>query len=495
MLEAISMALSAVFTPVGVVVIILGTIAGLIFGVLPGLGGIVAVAVLMPFTFGMEPMVAMLFLAAVMGAVPFGGSIPAILINTPGTAPNAATCFDGYPMARRGESKRALGISAVASGLGAIFGLVILVAFFPVVRQLVLAFGPPEFFMLVLIGLATVALAAKGNLLKGLVAGGTGVLLSLIGYSSVFGILRFTGKSEYLWDGIELVPFVVGIFALSEVINYTLRGGKITAMATSTAGSVWQGAKDVFRHKLTFLRSSAIGTGIGIIPGVGGTAANFISYVVAKTSSRTPEIFGTGTPEGVIASESSNNAKDGGALLPTVGFGIPGSGEMAVLLGAFILHGLQPGPMLVREHPEIVFALLLGILLSNILASSFGLLMANQLARVSMLDVRFIAPIVTVLCFVGAYAIRGNIWDVLMALGCGIFGYAMLKSGFPIVCLVIGFVLGVLAERAFHQSLMMSYGSYMIFFSRPASLLLFIVLIVVLFFPFINMIVKRRKSE
>jgi len=492
MIEAFVAAVSAVGNIYSIGFVFLGCSIGLLFGAVPGLGGVTALALVLPLTFGMDPLVAMIFYAAVMGAVPFGGSISAILLNTPGTAPNAATCLDGHPMSRRGEGNKALGISATASGLGALFGVAVLLVLLPVVRKIVLLFGPPEFLMLVLVGLATVALAARGNLLRGLMSGGIGILISLIGYSLVFGNLRFDFGSDYLFDGIELVPFLIGIFAVSELINYTLKGGKIAAEKVSLAGSVLDGVKEVFRHKICFFRSSAIGTCIGIIPGVGGTAANFIAYITAKESSKHPETFGTGDPEGVVAAESANNAKDGGALLPTVGFGIPGSAEMAVLLGGFILHGLAPGPMLIKEHLDIVFALLVGLVLSNVIASTLGLFTANYLARVTLVDIRYITPVVLVLCFVGSYVLRGDILDVLLALVSGIFGYGLLKFGFSPVCLIIGFILGDLAERAFHQSLMISRGSYMIFFNRTAAVVLLCCLVLVLVVPFIKVRSGRK---
>jgi len=492
MFAAFVEALGYLINPSTLGYVFIGTTAGLIFGVLPGLGGVAALAILLPLTYGMKPMVAMFFLASVMGAVPFGGSITAILLNTPGTPMNAATCLDGHPMARKGEARKALGIAATASGLGALFGILILLAILPAVRRIILLFGPPEFFVLILFGLATVALAAKGSFLKGLVAGGIGILLSLVGYSEVFGGLRFTYGSEYLWDGFSLVPVLVGIFAVGELINYAMRGGTIAAVKTSSSGRILDGVKEVLRHKACFLRSSAIGTIIGIIPGVGGTAANFIAYIVAKQRASDPESFGTGNPEGVVASEAANNAKDGGALLPTVGFGIPGSAEMAILLGAFILHGLTPGPMLVKEHLDIVLALILGLVTSNIIASTLGLLTANGLARITRVNVKYIVPIVLAFCFVGAYAMREDIWDVLVTLVFGFFGYGMIRHGFSQVCLVIGFVLGVLAEKSFHQSLMMAYGSYSIFFSRPISLFLILLLLFLIIVPFIR---KRMTSR
>ncbi len=495
MLEAFIQALKYLLRGDTIILILLGNIIGLVFGALPGLGGVIALAIILPFTFGMDPMVAFFFLSAIMGSIAFGGSISAILLNTPGTAPNAATCLDGYPMACKGEARKALGISATASGLGAIFGIIVLALLIPIVRSIVMLFGPPEFFMLVLFGLITVAFAAKGNLLNGLFAGGVGILLSLIGYSPVFGILRFEMGSEYLWDGIEMIPFMIGIFAISELINYSIKGGKIAGEEQVVTGKMFDGVKEVFRHKACFFQSSVIGVVIGIIPGVGGTVANFIAYIAAMHTSDNPETFGTGNPAGIIASEASNDAKDGGALLPTVGFGIPGSAEMAVLLGGFILHGLEVGPLLIRERLDIVFALLLGLLISNILASTFGLLMSKYLAKLTYINIYYIVPIVAVLCFVGAYVLRENIWDVVLALVAGVFGYFMMKFGFPNICLVIGFILGVLAEKAFHQSLMMSYGNYGVFFTRTITLIILGLIILVLALPFITGFRKGRKSE
>ena len=274
MFEAFHMALNHVLVPMNIGYIFLGSFIGLLFGILPGLGGVIALALALPFSFGMEPHAAMLFFSAIMGSIAFGGSVTAILLNTPGTAPNAATCLDGYPMAQQGQGKKALGISATACGLGAIFGLIVLILLIPLVRMIVLMFGPPEFFWMIIFGLITVALAAKGSFFKGITAGGIGILLSLIGFSPVFGVLRFSfGSKFYLWDGVELISLVIGLFALSEVINYYSKGGTIAPTDTSRGGRVLDGVKEVFRHKRCFFRSSAIGVIVGIIPGVGGTVA------------------------------------------------------------------------------------------------------------------------------------------------------------------------------------------------------------------------------
>jgi putative tricarboxylic transport membrane protein len=494
MFEAFTDALRYLTNPLTITYIVLGNITGLIFGVLPGLGGAAALAILLPLTYGLDPMVAMFFLASIMGAVPFGGSISAILLNTPGTAVNAATCLDGHPMARKGEAKKALEIAATASGLGALFGIIVLIVILPIVRKVILMFGPPELFVLLLFGLATVALAATGSFLKGLAAGGIGILLSLVGYSAVLGDLRFTFGSEHLWDGFSLVPVLVGIFAVGELIHYALRGGTIASREAVFSGRSFEGIKEVFRQKKNLLRSSTIGTLIGIIPGIGGAAANFVAYIEAKRRSQHPETFGSGNPEGVVATESANNAKDGGALLPTLGLGIPGSVQTAVLLGAFVLHGLTPGPLLVKDHLDIVLALVLGLVVSSLLASIFGLLTAHFLAGITKIKIHYIVPIVLTFCFVGSYAMRESIWDVLVTLVFGFFGYGMVRHGYSKICLAIGFILGAYVERSFHQSLMMSYGSYRIFLERPITLILIILFVIMLIFPFIKKKIALRNN-
>jgi putative tricarboxylic transport membrane protein len=479
-----------------ILLICLGTVVGLVFGAMPGIGPIQAMVLALPFTFGMDPMWAMFFFTGIMGAVAFAGSISAILFNIPGTAVNAATCFDGHPMARRGEAGKALGISATASGLGALFGLLVLVLLIPLVRVIVMAFGPPEFFMFILFGLMMVTFASQGNMIKGLATAGVGILISLIGFGEVTAVLRFNfGSANYLWDGIQLVPFLIGIFAFGELIRYAVRGGTVAQVETKVVGGVREalsGAREVFRYFPCFLRSSVIGVLIGILPGIGGAVSNFVSYVIAMQSSKHRDKFGTGHPEGIIASEAANDSKDGGALLPTIAFAIPGSAEMAVLLGIFILFGMAPGPFFIREHADIIWALILGLFISNVLTSTFGLLGARYLARLTFVPVYYLIPVIFSLGLAGTYVLRENIWDVVVAMLAGVVGWALVRFGFPLLPLVIGYVLGRLAEKAFLQSLQMSYGDYSIFFTRPLSLVLFVLIVVIFLF---TMLRKERKGE
>lgn len=468
--------------------VIVGTLIGVVFGAVPGLGGVIALALLIPITFGMEPTAAMILFGATLGGVSQGGSISAILINVPGTAPNAATIFDGYPMTRQGRAGEALGISSMASALGAIFGLFILVLMLPVARRLILAFSPPEFFWLAVLGLTVIAVTSRGRLLKGLVAGGVGLMLSFIGINIVTGFYRYGFGTLYLWDGLQLVPALIGIFAVAEVIDQATKGGVIASeeQSVESRGGVFRGAMTVLRHPVSFLRASATGMLIGMVPGVGGTVANFIAYMQALQTADDPESFGQGNPIGVIASEAANDSKDGGALLPTILFGIPGSAAMTVLLGGFILHGLNPGRQLLNEGLPVLFTLIFALLFSNVISSLLVLGMADWVAKITRVKVTLIIPAILVVSLVGSFAIRNSLGDVMVTLLFGFVGYAMLTYDFSRIALVIALILGPIAERAFLQSRMISDVGYLIFVTRPISLILIVLTVLTLLLPFIR---------
>lgn len=479
MFEAFADALVRMFEPASMAAIFFGMAVGVVFGIIPGLGSVIAMTLLLPFTFGWDPILAMYAFAGIMGTASTGGAVPAILLNTPGTIANVCTTFDGYPMAQKGEGGRALGLAASASGLGTLFSILVLAALLPLAKLMILAFGAPDVFWLIIVGLLAVTFASRQNMAKGIAAGGVGILIALIGFSPVFGKLRFSLGSEYLWDGIEVVPLAVGFFALSELIAYTSRGGSIAQKDNVEVGvrQLLQGAKEVFKFPGILLRGSVIGTVIGAIPGAGGAVSNFLSYTSAKQSSKTPELFGTGYAGGIVASEAANDAKDGGILLPTLTFGIPGNGEMVILMGAFVLHGIQPGRDLLVNRLDVVWAIILGVVGAQILTTIVILAAGGYLARIATVPVRYIAPFVAVLSFIGVYAVRSNIWDVLLAVVAAIAGFGLRKAGFPIITLVIGFVLGELAEKSFVQSLQISGGSYSVFFSRPVSIILILLIV------------------
>ena len=497
MLESILGAVDLLFTARGVLYLMLGTCVGLIFGAIPGLGGTTAIALLIPLTFGMEPYEAITLMGGVMGSVAFGGSVSAILLNTPGIAPNAATCFDGYPLAQQGKAGTAIGAAATASSLGGLIGVCILVAVIPIAKEIVLLFAPPEFFMLAIMGLSAIALSTGGKFLRGLVAGALGLALAFVGYNDVSGGLRFTMGFEYMWDGIPLVPALTGLFALSEMINLSIKGG-IVASAGGAAvriSRVQDGIKAVFTHYRVLLRGSAIGAFIGAIPGVGGTVASFLSYASTVQTAKDRDTFGKGNIKGVIAPESANNAKDGGALIPTLAFGIPGSAEMAIFLGVLIQHGLEPGPMLLIEHEGVIFSLILALAAACVLASAIGLSIARQLSMITLVDVHILVPAVVSAALVGVFALHNSIGDVVLAMVFGVIGYLMIRFDYPRITLVIALVLGDLAERSFFQSMIMSDQNPTIFLTRGISLGLFVVTLLILFTPVVRLAFARRRVQ
>lgn len=496
MFDSLIVAAGALLQPHNILLVAVGNLMGLLFGLLPGITVLAAMSILLPFTIGLEPISAMYLFIGILGSGPFGGAVTSILFNIPGEPTSAAACFDGHPMTRRGEAAKALGLAAATAVLAGILGLAVLIALIPMVRAIVYAFGPPEFFMLIMFGLATVAIAAPGNTVKGLVTAGLGVLISIIGYDPITGVLRFGfGSSNYLWDGISLPAFFVGVFAVGEVIGYYVTGGTIAhggVRVHSVLRGTLDGVRELFRHRRVFIQGSLVGSVVGILPGIGGTVSNFLSYTLAMQTSKHPETYGKGNPEGLVAAMAATN-EDTGALLPTVAFGIPGSAGSALLLGALILHGYNPGPLFIIDHMELVWALILGLLLANIIAATVGLAGANLLARLTTLDVKYLVPTILAVSLLGAYADRENLWDVALAIGAGIFAFGLSRFGFPIVTLVIGFVLGRLAERAFAQSLQMDLDP-LIFFKRPVSLALFGMIVLAFAVPLLQHWRRARKA-
>ena len=496
-LDLLVYAFQEVIATDGIVYLMIGVALGLCFGIIPGLGGTTALALLIPITYAMEPFDAMLLAGGVMGATSFGGSITAILINTPGTAPNAATCFDGYPMAKQGKAGMALGASAAASSIGGVIGLFTLLLVIPIAKAIILFFGPPEFFLLALLGLSAIAVSARGKLLRGLIAGGAGLILAFIGYDAVTGGIRYTAGSEYLWDGIPLVPALVGLFAVAQMMELAVKGGSVAAEDVKMRiDRVWDGVLAAFRHWPAVLRGSAIGTVIGAIPGLGGTVAGFMAYTSAVQVSKEPETFGKGNIIGVIAPEAANNAKDGGALLPTVAFGIPGSAEMAVFLAILILHGMDPGPNILLQNQREVYGLIAALTASSVLASVVGLMFTPWLRLITHINVHLLIPVVIAIALTGVYVLKGQPADMILTLVFGMIGYLMIRFDYPRMTLVIALVLGEIIERSLHQTLMISDNDLTVFFTRLPSIILLTGIALVLALPALRrFLASRRKAR
>lgn len=492
-------ALASIFSSGSIIYVFIGVALGLCFGVIPGLGGTTALALLVPITFTMDALDAMYLAGGVMGATSLGGSLTAILLNTPGTAPNAATCFDGYPLAQQGHAGMAIGASATASAMGGLIGLFTLLILIPIARDLVLAFGPSEFFLLTILGLVAIAVSSRGKLLRGLIAGGLGLMLAFVGFDTVSGEERFTLDTDYLWDGIPLVPTLTGMFALSQMIELALKGGSVASTVNGAASritGIGSGIAAVFRHWTTLLRGSAIGTIIGAIPGLGGTVASFIAYTSTVQASRDRDSFGKGNIVGVIAPESANNAKDGGSLVPTVAFGIPGSAETALFLGILVLHGIDPGPTILLHSQREVYGLIVALTLSAIGASVIGLLFARWLVLITYVNVHFLVPVVVAVSLTGVYVLDGKLGDVVLALIMGLVGYVMMRFDYPRLTLVIALVLGETAERSFHQTQMISDYDLLGFMAgRPQSLILIALIVLTLLLPSLRRVKLFSKAE
>jgi TctA family transporter len=445
-------------------------VVGMVFGAVPGVGGKTAIVLAIPFVFGMDPVPGAVFLLAMHAVVHTGGSIPSILFGIPGTGADAATVVDGHPMAEKGEAGRALGASLSASAVGGVIGAVALALFLPVVRPLLLLIGPAETFLLAVFGLTFIGVLAGPDPVKGLAVGTLGVLMATVGMDPKTGIPRYAFGQLFLWEGVDLTTAVLAFFAVPEMISLGARGGRVSSVQPSAANTgwraLWRGVTDVARHPGLTLRTSLIGTGIGLIPGIGGDVATWICYGHAVQSSKEPERFGHGAVEGVIAPETANNAKEGGALVPTLFFAIPGSSGMALLLGAFAVLGLAPGPTFLLEHGDLVWILIWTLAVSNLMGAALMLFASRWLALAAFMPTGALVPMVLVLALIGSYAVA-SAWESLVLLSVlGVLGWLLKRSGWPRAPFAVGLILGGILEVSLDQSLTIWGPAFLL---RPAT--------------------------
>lgn len=456
---------------------------GIVVGVLPGVGAMVGITVLLPLTFTMGPVVGISMLIAVYCGSFYGGSVSAILINTPGSPAAICTILDGYPMALKGEAHRAMNAAVVASFLGGVISVIILTFCAPLIAAVALKFSYTEYFAIAIFGIIMVVTTSeKGSFVKGLAMGTLGLILSTVGQDKMGTAERFTFGILDLSRGLPLLPVLVGLFAISQALALTEKGAKpVKLQNMEKRTGLLASFKDVLSYKLTLLKSSLIGTAVGAIPGTGSSISTFVSYSEAKRASKTPEKFGTGYVEGVIASESSNNSVTGGALIPVLALGIPGDAITAIMLGAFLVHGLIPGPMLFIESQDFVNSIFAIMMVTYILILFMGFYGAKLFASVLKIREAILVPIILVLSFLGAYSINSSLFDVGIACVFGVVGYILNKYNFPLAPIVMGLILGPIAEEGLRQSLMMSKGSWSILVTQPisASFLVLSALIVV----------------
>lgn len=481
-MEAFVNGLLALSDPSLLLLLLAATLGGVVIGALPGLNATTGAALLLPFTLTMEPVPAIAILTAIYCSATFAGAITAILINTPGTAASATTCLDGYPLARRGEAGRALGMAVVASTFGGIFSVICLMLAAPLLARAAYNFSPPEYFALTLFGLSMLATIGDGSPIKNLIAGGFGIFFAMVGVDNLTTVERFTFGSYELYDGISFVPVMIGVFGISELL---VQSSEIDIKREQVLmKSVKLPSREDYRKVWrAILRSSGIGTFIGILPAEGATVASMIGYNEAKRWSRTPEEFGKGAIEGVAGSESANNAATGGAMVPTLALGIPGSATAAVILAGLMVHGLRPGPTMFTEQADFAYAIFWSMMLVNILFFVVGLRGAKVFARVTLIPVPVLWPCVFVFSIVGAYALDQSMFDVWVALISGVLGYFMRRYGFSVVPLAIGLILGGMLEQRLGQSMVMLDEKWWLMFSRPLTLFFLVLTALALFGP------------
>ncbi len=496
--QAASDSFSVVFSWPYILYPVAGTILSMLFAGLPGVGGVTLMALAIPFLFETDPVPTMLLFGSFVGGATFMGSATAILLGIPGKASNAATVLDGHPLAERGMAKTALGCSAAASALGSSFGVFVLILLIPVMRDAILLFGPTEFLMLAVWGLTVVTVVTRGSVVKGLGVAGCGLLLTFIGSDPRTGEFRFTLDILYLRDGLDLVPVFLGIFALAEVAAMATSGRSTISGRgglEELGGSVWEGCLTIPRNLGLFFRSSVLGTVIGMIPGIGGTIASFVAYGHAvQSAGQDGGRFGTGDIRGVLAPEAANDAKDGGALVPTLAFGVPGGSGTALLLVVLTQHNLVPGRELMTNHIDLVFLLIYSLFLSNWLTSILGLAFVNPLARLTVIPTHLLTPPILLLASVGAFLYKGRIEDVVVAYVFGFLGYYMKKHGWPRVVLVTALVLGGLLETNFHISLRLIELDRVQFWTRPITVILVALTLITLARPIVGALRKNRRT-
>lgn len=491
----ILLGLSVVFRPDCFLALFFGVFFGLIIGALPGLTGNMAIALLVPVTFAMDPVVGLVLLAAIYCSAIFGGSISAILLGIPGTISSLATTFDGHPMAQKGLAGRALGVATISSVIGGLFSATVLMFVAPQLAEQALRFGPAEYFALAVLGLSCIASVGEGSVLKGVMAGVLGLLISTVGMSPQTGYPRFWFGNFSIIDGVPFIPALIGFFGVVSVLKMAEKAGTTSAKKVElpSIGRISPDYALVKRLIPTWFRSSVIGTIVGIIPGAGTTIATFLSYDYAKRASKTPEEFGKGIEEGVAAPESANNAVTGGSLVPLLALGVPGNSTSALLLGALMIHGLRTGPMFFQERPDVIYGLLVSLFLANIIMAPLGLFVARFMTSILAIPTSLMGGIIIAFCTVGTYAMRNNPVDIVIMVVFGLLGYLMEKVKLPSAPIILALVLGPMLERSWQQALVISRGSYDFLYARPITLVILLMSLWSFSAPIVKML-RRRKA-
>ncbi len=486
-----------VFTPYSFLLVAIGVSFGMVCGALPGLSSSMSIILMLPFTYTMEPINAIVMLVAVYCGGASGGSISAILLKTPGTPESVATTFDGYPMAQKGKAGRALGISVSSSAFGGIFSAIIMLIAAPLLAVVALEFQSAEYFALGLLGLSCISSIGSADQAKALFSACIGLLLTTIGIDAINGAYRFTFDQPYLMNGIDYIPVMIGSFALVEVYK---NASEYKSRSTETVADAKKISLETLKLKEfgkmwgLLLRSASIGTIIGIIPAAGASIASLVSYGVASKASKTPELFGTGCDEGIAAPETANNAAIGGSLVPTMVLGIPGSPTAAIIMAAFMIHNLTPGPLLISQQPVLLNAIFLGIVLASLLLFIVGRFITKEFARILRLPYPLLGTVIVTLGTVGAYSLNNSYYDVLIMFFFSFVGIIIKKFNYSNPAMILGLILGGIIETNFRKQLILSGGSISGFFERPLALSIIIISALAFAYPLIKSTMDKKKA-
>jgi len=473
--------------------LVIGSVGGVVIGAIPGVGAPVAIAILLPATFAFDPIVGLTVLLGIYGSSMYGGALPAILINTPGTAVNALTTYDGYPMTRRGEARRALSLAYSASFFGGVFSILCLILFSPLLALIAPHFGSREIFLAALLGIVLVVLAHRGQVFAAGMLACFGIFLNTIGLEPVKYTRRFTFDQTWLASGIDLIVVVLGLFALSQAFLLLVEKNT-TPHPQPVKGSLFDGLKALFGFKRIASASAGFGVLMGMIPGVGEFTAQFMSYSYAQRTSADPDAFGKGSPEGLIASEAANNAVPAAAMIPLLALGIPGEALTAMMLSVFYIHSVVPGPQLFQNQMDFVVALYLAMLALNVIVLAFLPSSTNLLTRIIQVPTRFLGVLILTLSFVGVYSLRNSVTDCAIAAGFGVFGLVLKRLGLPIVPIILGMVLGGIMEVKL-RSAMARVKTPLDFIDRPIAAIIFGLIVLVILLHIRTLIVERRKKS
>lgn len=498
MIDVFAQAFINIIQPASLGLMFLGVGVGIIFGSIPGLSAAMAIALFLPMTFSMGPEAGMTLLVSLYIGAISGGLISAILLNIPGTPSSISTCFDGAPMAARGEAAKALGIGIVFSFLGGLLSFIALIFIAPPLAQLTLKFSPIEYFAVSVFALTMIAALSSGSMIKGLLSGMLGLMFSTVGLAPIDGSARFTLSIDSLSSGFDLLAVLIGLFAVTEVlqgVERTLGDGNAKVIALQKIRGFGFSMAEFLAQKWNLVRSALIGMFIGILPGIGGSTSGILAYIAAKKQSKHPEKFGTGIPDGIVASETANNATIGGALVPLLALGIPGDGVTAMMLGGFMIHGLTPGPLLFKTNADFVYGIFAACLVANVIMlmlEFFGLRIYVKLLKIPKY---LLMPVIVVLCTVGAFSVNSQVFNVWCILLFGVVGYLMLKGGLPIAPAILGFILGPLVETNLRRGLMLTEGNFLGFLERPIALTFLVVAVLALVVPLISAYTKHRHTH